>query len=554
MKTNNWALRTAFLVFVFALLATPTLAENGGRTLTNEVFVSDPVVPYVLDVDLRTLPPVPLWQPGDPIEVVPELVYSDGPTERIEGWIDPVHQEGPVLFSGGVLFAFEAHPPPNSNPPDTVGSVGPNHYISMVNASRFAIWDKSGNNIVPPTALNSLWPSGGPCADGDGDPIVEYDDLADRWLMQEFDLTGNTFCIYISQGPNPVTDGWFVYDFSAPSFPDYPQYGVWSDAYYVGTFESPSLGIYAFDRLSMLDGDPATFQRFTIPQLNGTSPRVTRILPGDFDGPNPPPAGEPNPFVRSVHSTQDSSDPTTRLELWEYDVDFVTPANSTFTLAQTLIPAPFALLPCSPGVRDCVPQPGTTNLIDALFNRALRRLQYRVSDSGEESMVINQVVDVGGGVGGTRWWELVRSGMPAEGAGWNLHQDSTYSPDSTYRFMGSIAKNGDGDIALGYSASSDSVFPSIRVTARRAEDPLNQMTMEELTLVPGVASMTSSQRWGDYTSMDVDPVDDKTFWYVNQILSGTNQRSVWVGAFSLDGVFSDGFESGDTSAWDTAVP
>ncbi|MDH3404816.1 MAG: hypothetical protein OEP45_14445 [Acidobacteriota bacterium] len=551
--TSSSRLATAALVAAI-LLALPAGAQNGGRTLPNGVFVSDPVVPFVLDVDLRTVPPAPAWQPGDPIEVVPELVWSDGPTERIEGWQDPVRQETGPLFSGSLLFAVEAHPPPNSNPPDTVGSVGPNHYISMVNASRFAIWDKDGNNLVPPTILNTLWGGGAsPCEDGDGDPIVEYDDFADRFLMSEFDITGNTFCIYISQGPDPVTDGWYSYAFSAPVFPDYPQYGVWPDAYYVGSFESPNLGIYAFDRLSMLDGLPATFQRFAIPHLNGPSPRVTRILPGDFDGPNPPPAGEPNPFVRSVHATQDNTNPTTRLELWEYHVDFATPPNSTFTLEQTLIPAPFALLPCAPGVRDCVPQPATNNLIDALFNRALRRLHYRVDAGGAETLVTNQVVDVGGGVGGTRWWELRRDPLSL-GAGWTLRQDSTYSPDETYRFMGSIAMNGDGDIALGYSASSETVFPAIRVTARRAEDPLNQMTMEELTLVPGVASMTASQRWGDYTSMDVDPTDDRTFWYVNQRLNATNQRSVWIGKFSLDQIFADGFESGDTSAWSNTVP
>ena len=127
MRTNHWTRRAGFQIFVLSLLATPTLAENGGREVANGVFVSDPVVPYVLDVDLRTLPPAPLWQPGDPIEVVPELVYSDGPTERIEGWVDPVHQEGGPIFSGSALFTFEVHPPANSNPPDTVGSVGPNH-------------------------------------------------------------------------------------------------------------------------------------------------------------------------------------------------------------------------------------------------------------------------------------------------------------------------------------------------------------------------------------------------------------------------------------------
>lgn len=544
------------ILILGSLLALPAIAQNGGQTLANGSFVSDPVIPWELNVDLRTLPPAPAWQPGDPIQVVPEGLASDGPTEQIEGWVDSALQLGGSSFPAEVLFTFEAHPPGNSSPPDTVGTVGPNHYISMVNPSRFAVWAKDGTNLVPEVSLNSLWGGGAsPCQDGDGDPIVVYDNAVDRWLMQEFDITGNTFCIYVSQGPDPVMDGWFSYSFSAPSFPDYPQYGVWHDAYYVSTFESPNLGIYAFDRDAMLAGMPATFQRFTIPQLNGTAPRVTRILPADFDGTVPAPGVDPpNPFVRSVHSSQDNSDPTTRLELFEFDVDWDTPANSTFTLEQTLIPAPFALLPCSPSVRDCVPQAGTTNLIDALFNRALRQLHYRATDEGTQSMVLNQVVDAGAGIGGIRWWEIFHDGT-AEGGGWGLRQDSTYSPDGTFRFMGSMAINGNGDIALGYSASSETEFPSIRVTARAAGDPLNQMTMEETTLVEGLGAMTANQRWGDYTSMDVDPADESVFWYVNQRLNGTNQRSVWVGAFRLGfSVFSDGFESGDTTSWSNTAP
>lgn len=539
-----------------ALVALPAIALDGGQTLENGVFVSDEVIPWELNVDLRTLQSAPVWQPGDPIQVVPEGLASDGPTARIEGWVDSARQIGGASVPGEVLLTFEAHPPGNSNPPDTVGTVGPNHYISMVNASRFAIWAKDGTNLVPETTLNTLWTGGSsPCQDGDGDPIVVYDNMADRWVMQEFDITNNSFCIYVSQGPNPVTDGWFSYGFSAPSFPDYPQYGVWHDAYYVGTFESPNLGIYAFDRDAMLAGMPATFQRFAIPHLSGTSPRVTRIVPADFDGTVPAPGVDPpNPFVRSVHSTQDGTDPTTRLELWEFDVDWATPANSTFTLADVLIPTPFALLPCSPGVRDCVPQMGTTNQIDALFNRALRQLHYRATEEGTESMVINQVVDAGGGVGGVRWWEIFRDNA-TEGASWTLRQDSTYSPDSTYRFMGAMAINGNGDIALGYSASSSTEFPSIRVTARSGSDPLNTMTMEETTLVPGLAVLTANQRWGDYTSMDVDPADENVFWYINQRLNANNQRSVWVGAFRLGfNIFADGFESGDTSGWNNVSP
>ncbi len=521
-------------------------AQNGGQTLSNGVYLSDPVVPFEINVDLRTLPAAPVWQPGDPVQVVPEGVAADGPTAQIANWEDPSAQTRGGTTPGEVLFAFEAHPNGNFSPPDTVGAVGPNHYISMVNASRFAIWDKQGNNLVPPTLLETLFTDGpSPCENGSGDPIVVYDTLADRWLMQEFVTGSNNLCIYISQGPDPVTDGWFVYEFTAPSFPDYPQYGVWPDAYYVSTFEFPSLGIYAFDRAAMLAGEPVAFQRLTVPALQGTSPRVTRILPADFDGQIPPPgATPPNPFVRAVHSTMDATDPTTRLELYEFALDLDNPANSTFTLAQTLIPQTYELLPCSPGVRDCIPQPGTGNLLDALFNRGLRQLHYRSFGDNTESMVINSVVDAGSGLAGVRWWELFRDNN-TEGAGWTIRQDSTYAPDDTFRFMGSMAINGNGDIALAYSASSDTVFPAIRATARRADDPLNEMTMEEVTLVEGEGVFTANQRWGDYTSLDVDPANESVFWHVNQRVTASGQRSVWVGAYRFalgEEFFQDGFE------------
>ena len=548
--------RSLSLVAVAALATGPVLAESQAPPVeSHDLYISEASVPHVLNVDLRTLPRATKWQPGDPIEVVPEQTFADYGVDADPDWVDETRQRDVpdgVSFSGTLINDWPGLAWTGGNPPDVVGDVGPNHYIGMVNASRFIIWDKQGNILVGETFLRTLWDGGSsPCADGDGDPIVRYDGLADRWMMSEFDLSGNTFCIYISQSPDPVSGGWFAYEFSAPSFPDYPQYGVWPDAYYVSSYESPVLGIYAFDRASMLAGQPATFQRFTVPQLNGSAPRVTRILPTDLDGPAPP-NGAPAMFARTVDATQDSSDPNDRIEIWEYSVDWVTPANSSLTLLQS-IPTTFQLLACSPGVRDCVPQPGTGNMIDALFNRAMRRLQYR-NFGDYETMLMTQVVDAGGGVGGMHWWELRRS-LLAEGGTWSIHQESTYSPDSTYRFMGSIAMNGNGEMALGYSVSDGtSVVPGIRVTARRPSDPLNTMTMEELTINPGNGVQTISQRWGDYTSMNVDPSDDLTFWYINEVLQENGTYITHVGVFSLGSLFEDGFESGDASRWSSQVP
>ncbi len=561
MDQNSMRLTRSMFVLVLSLAlltGSVALAEPSTADAASDLYVSEVVVPYVLDVDLRTLPPAPVWRPGDPIEVVEEGIDADFAVEADPNWVDPVRQGSTeaVNLVGTLERAFLAHPFGGFAPPDVVGDVGPNHYISMVNASRFAIWDKLGNVVVPATTLSALWTASGGgssnCTSGSGDPIVQYDELADRWLMSEFADSGNHFCVYISRGADPVTSGWYVYDFSAPSFPDYPKYGVWPDAYYVSTFESPVLGIYAFDRASMLTGVPATYQRFTIPQLSGSSPRVTRILPADHDGTQTPAAGLPNLFARTVDATQDNSNPNDRIEIWEFHVDWTTPANSTFTNTQNLTPAPLTLLPCSPSIRDCVPQPGTSAKLDALFNRSLRRLAWRVVN-GTARMVVTQVVDAGGGIAGKRWWEL-RSDTSSSPV-WSIFQEGTYSPDSVGRFMGSVAMNASGDIALGYTASDvTTVLPGIRVTARLDGDPVGVMTMDELTIKAGEGVQTWTQRWGDYSSMNVDPADGQTFWYTNQIIQSNGLWETWIGEFSLGGIFADGFESGSTSAWSNTVP
>ncbi len=314
----------------------------------------------------------------------------------------------------------------------------------------------------------------------------------------------------------------------------------------MATAESPSLGIYAFDRDSMLAGRPAGFQRFAIPELGGTAAAkdhdglLTRILPADAEGPTPPPSGLPAVFLRTVHSSQDSSNPNTRIELWEYEVDFANGANSSFTLAQTLTPAPWAMFPCAPTPRECIPQRGTSSpKLEGFPTAAMRDLKYR-NFGTHESMVVSQMVDAGGGVAGLRWWELRRTPTESGVSPWEIYQEGTYSPDSEHRFLSSIAMNGNGDIALGYSVSSSQTFAAIRATARRAGDPLGVMTMEEITLVPGQNRSTANSRWGDYSSMDVDPADDSTFWYVNQIIGWSEShnvfaRQVWAGVFQLNG-------------------
>jgi len=275
-----------------------------------DVEVSAPVTPGSFNGDVRDLPRALPWQSGDPVFEVPEGQLPNG---QGDGWEketngEPPAEESiydPVLETGGLDYAdtitpgidFEGISYTGATPPDTVGDVGPNHYIQMVNASYFQIWDKNGNTLAGPTRLDSLWTAGGPCGSGYCDPIVVYDPIADRWVMSEFADTGNHMCVYVSKTADPVTGGWWLYDFPTPYFPDYPKYGVWPDAYYVSTYEYPYLGVYALDRANMLNGAPATSQRFSISALTPstvapcTNIRNTRILPSDLDGATAPPAG-----------------------------------------------------------------------------------------------------------------------------------------------------------------------------------------------------------------------------------------------------------------------
>ncbi len=440
---------------------------------------SEPATPKVLAGDLRRLPTAKAWKPGDPVRVIRQ------------GEREPEQEESKSREEGGEVatpvVSFDGIPATGSLPPDTVGDVGPGHYIQMVNTA-FAIYDKQGNLLVGPSPINSLWSGfGGPCeTQNNGDPIVQYDQLADRWLLSQFAVPGGAAgfheCIAISRTSDPVAGGWFLYDFPTPVFPDYPKIGVWPDAYYMSTYEGANLGVFAFDRARMLNGNPATFVRFTISSLTTISTRArTRILPSDLDGPTPPPPGSPNFFVRSVDGTAQGGGPD-RLEIFAFHVDFGNPANSTFTGPTTLPTAPYDIQMCGASLpRSCIPQPGTAQGLDPLSNRLVRQVQYR-NFGTYETLVTNQTVDVGDfdDHAGIRWYELRKVGGV-----WSMNQQGTYFPDGAHRWMGSIAMDKAGDMALGYSISSKTVFPGIRYAGRLANDPAGTLPQGEVVLVTG---------------------------------------------------------------------
>lgn len=488
-----------------------------------------PVAPQVLDPStMRTLESeirAPTWSEGEPVRTVEDLREEVGPTPPVRG-PSALRAFAPEAAAPVPGVNFDGIPATGVLPPDTVGDVGPNHYIQMVN-SAFSIFDKSGNLLAGPTLINALWTNfGGPCETlNNGDPIVRYDHVADRWMMSQFALPGGNQgffeCIAISRTSDPVGGGWFLYAFptndassGAPVFPDYPKIAVWGDAYYMGTqrgFPNGGLDVWAFERDQMLVGAPAAAVQFSVP-----APSLF-LMPSDLDGP-PPPAGTPNFFVRQVDG--DRFGGNDRLEVFAFSVDWANPGASSFVQVGSLATDPFDSVLCSADLLGaCIPQPNVDQRLESLTIWPMWRLQYRNFGS-HEAMVVNHTVDRDGNDhAGIRWYELRR----APGGNWSIFQQGTYAPDEVHRWMGSIAMDQDGNIALGYSVSSDSVFPGIRYAGRLVTAPPGTLNQPETVIVDGSGSQThSSSRYGNYSSMDVDPVDDCTFWYTSEYYNTTS--------------------------------
>jgi len=426
------------------------------------------------------------------------------------------------------------------SPPDTVGDVGPNHYVQLVNATKVTIFSKTGTLLGGPFDLSTFWSSGA-CAADAGDPIVSYDPLADRWLLTQFN-GANSLCFAVSQSADPLGAYW-LYNFLTTDFPDYFKVGVWPDGYYISTNES-AYNAWAFERPKMIQGLGAQSRK-------AVGSAANLLMPADVDGIVAPPAGTPELYYtfldNSFHGGID------RLELRAFHVDWVTPANSTFTTVGSPALTAFTYTVCGFFNFSCAPQPGTAQHVDVLSEWPMFRLAYR-RFGDHESMVGNFTVPVSAGRAAPRWFEL-----RGTGTSWSIYQQGTYDPDATaFRFMGSIAQDRLGSIALGYSAMSAAISPAIRFATRLAGDPLGTLG-SEATLIAGGGSQTGSDRWGDYSAMTVDPADDCTFWYTNEYYTASS-ASTWatrIGTFRVPqctALFLDNFETGGTTRWTAAAP
>ena len=429
----------------------------------------------------------------------------------------------PVLNFDGIPFPGVAC---NCAPPDTNGEVGATQYVQIANEG-FQVFNKTtGASVLGPVGISTLWSGfGGPCeTNGGGDPVVLYDQLANRWLISQFAGVGvmTDECVAVST-TSDATGSYNRYAFHLGSnFFDYPKLAVWPDAYYMAmnvfTASNPTyLGPqpFALDRAKMLAGLPATF--ITTGITGGAS--EAPYLPADLDGLQLPPAGSPATFVQWPA--------TGNYRVFHFHVDFANPLTSTFTLFANPAAAGFTVR------SSLIPQLGSTSGLDPLGDRLMFRAATRFFPDGHESLVSNFTVEAGG-VAAVRWFELRN---PTVGPV-TVFQQGTYQPDTTHRWMGSAAMDQQGNLAVGYSASSSAINPQIRYAGRLAGDPLNTLPQAEATLFAGTGSQVGSGgRWGDYSAMTIDPVDDCTFWYTQEYYATTNQFD-WrtrIGSFKFPG-------------------
>ena len=429
---------------------------------------------------------------------------------------------------------------PSSNPPDTNGRVGAKQYVQWNNTS-FAVFDKTtGDLLLGPISGNTLFQSlGGDCAThNDGDPTVAYDILSGRWILAQFVVGGSPDfsheCIAVSQTED-ATGEYYVYDFVTDSqnFVDYPKIGVWPDGYYMSGHVFNASGtvflqgrIFVFERDQMLKGLPARQLQADLKKY-GNKPQFG-FLPSDLDSLTPPPAGEAA-FVIGPH-------PTTVNRLTSARVAVTWGGAPKIKLIEDVIQASWGMPPCINDTdandhRDCVPQPGPATPSDYLDNldfRLMYRLAYRNFGGSpvQESLVGNVTVNGANNPkhGAIRWYEFGNAGNSTSTP--TVVQASTFDPDGAYRWMASIAMDKDHNIALGYSKSSLTVLPSIFITGRLNTDPPNTLGSEaQVKAGLGVQKVTAGinpgNRWGDYSAMTVDPIDQCTFYYTNEYLKTT---------------------------------
>jgi len=411
-------------------------------------------------------------------------------------------------------------------PPDDNGTSGPNHYMQTINTV-YAIYSKTGALVAGPTNMNLLFSgvTGATC--NDGDPLVLYDEQAARWLAVEFSICGaNDYMLVAVSQTNDPTGSWHRYSFDVADMPDYEKFGIWQDGYYMGTNNSTGNDIYVFQRSQMLVGGTAQMVGFNNAWRPTTIDGFMCVPPIDNDGAFAP-AGSPGLFITiNDDAIGGGSD-----QLWIYElaVNWTTPSSSTFNRVQTLAVTAFD---SNFGANwDNIKQPATTRELDAIPQVIMNAPQYR-NFGTYQTIVCCHTVDVDNtDHAGIRWYELRKTTGT-----WSVRQTGTYAPDANSRWMGSIRLNGFNEIGLGYSVSSTSVYPSIRYAGQSSTaytTGAGTLDVAEQSIQTGAYSQTSYNRWGDYSSIDIDPTNDKTFWYTNQYMGSTTTKKTRIASFQI---------------------
>ncbi|MDQ4143920.1 MAG: hypothetical protein M3198_09300 [Actinomycetota bacterium] len=463
-----------------------------------------------------------------------------------------VRSAGPQAAGGATPLVFQGLKSKSSlTPSDVNGDVGPNHYVQGINSgsgTTIGVFNKSGT-LLQRMGLQSLWKRG-PCRNqAQGDPVIQYDAMAGRWLLTQFAFTDTERgplppfyeCIALSNTSDPLGPGkTYTFLVDGTWFPDFPKFGVWSDGYYMTVhlfdkdFDFKGQGVIAFDRASMLAGTkPRGSYRDKVPAQYFYNPSHYGALPADVVGTTPPPPGAPNYMVIAKDDDLFATTTEDRIDLMTFTVDWDNSDNSKVRRVAKLPTAPFKSVLCR-GWGACIPQPDSAMELDPLagFKETGNLLMYPLSYRNfgtSESLVFNHTVNVGDNRAGIRWYELVDPGGTP-----SVRQQSTFAPSSQNRWNGSISMDGDGNIGLAYSVSGRSQYPSVRYTSHLSGDPLDSMRAER-SIVEGGGSQLGSNRWGDYTSTQIDPDDDCTFWHTNQYYKQSRYYN-WdtiIGAFKL---------------------
>jgi len=519
MKGSRWSIRISCLLLLLAFNI-PTFADQRPEVSKGDHAKTIPLR------DMKIIIPEEEGHRDKPIRLLVPAPSTGAQDTALQSLAVTAPTVGNVTSFDGVgqgAFGFT----PNAAPPDTNGAIGATQYVQWVNES-FAVFSKAGTLLAGPTAGNTLFQALGathPCAaHNDGDPIAQYDKAADRWVLTQFSVTSGATqgfwqCVAVSQ-TSDATGAYNLYAFNygTVQFNDYPKVGVWNNSYLVtynifnngATFAGSKL--CALDRASMIAGTPATQICFQLSNAFGG------VLPSDIDGLTPPPTGSPAYFLNFG---------TNSLNLWT--VSNINFTAGTATLAgPTVLPVAAFAAACNGGT--CIPQLGTAQQLDSLADRLMYRLAYR-NFGDHEALVVNHSVTAAPGTG-IRWYEI-----RSPGAAPTVFQQGTFAPDSSFRWMGSAAMDHVGNIAVGYSVSSSALNPSIRFTARAPTDPLGTLGTE-LSIQAGTGSqLTGLTRWGDYSSISVDPVDDCTMWYTTEYLkaNGTFNWSTRIANFKFAG-------------------